>query len=406
MESVIGWLAWYRSSLPPTEELKEDNSGEANATVFPVLGGEGPIKGESVSEATDGHKRSFDEDITDLEIKPQNITSGSPLALQEEGEAITQEYVAGTSEASGPELNLVFPKCSEVSEQEKTGDRGNKVPFSPIENIHGDLISNEKCCADAVSNGSPSVANMSFLTGHMGSVSVPAHHVFDENPQLVSDEGTGEAVSHCDILVDGSEGHCDNVKESGKMVLSSDGMKSVTVQGESLNQDRMSQDVAAASKPIAAASLPRSWAHVAAPNGYPGPFVGEDREDTHSDSSNSSDSSSWVCVRKRRKGGKAKRTSGSRVVGGKFPSDSDRFRAPRDPHPKVNGPRQVTKLWVPSSTLSAGVFSRQRSDMFSHGDALSAAQSARAPVYVWDTLLLEPGPGDLRSSPNTTCASR
>ncbi|KAL6966907.1 hypothetical protein U1Q18_032702 [Sarracenia purpurea var. burkii] len=43
----------------------------------------------------------------------------------------------------------------------------------------------------------------------------------------------------------------------------------------------------------------------------------------------------WESVRKRRNGGKAKRTSDSRVVEGKFPSDSDRLWAPREPHPKV-----------------------------------------------------------------------
>ncbi|KAL6965363.1 hypothetical protein U1Q18_047205 [Sarracenia purpurea var. burkii] len=189
-----------------------------------------------------------------------------------EGEAITLENVGGTSEASVPELNLVFSKCSEVSEQVKAGDRGNKVPFLPGDNFHSDLISNAKCCVDVVSYGSPSSVKMNFHTGHKGSGSVPAHHVFDENPQLVSVEGTGEAVSTSDILVDGSEGHCDNVKERGKMVLSSEGKKSVTVQGESLNQDRMSQGVAAASKPIAVASLPRSWLTLQLPMEILGPF--------------------------------------------------------------------------------------------------------------------------------------
>ncbi|KAL6973916.1 hypothetical protein U1Q18_028100, partial [Sarracenia purpurea var. burkii] len=77
--------------------------------------------------------------------------------------------------------------------------------------------------------------------------------------------------------------------------------------------------------------------------------------------------------------GKAKRISDSQAVGGKFPSDSERFRAPKEPRPKVHGPRQEPKPWVPSSALSDGVLSRQGSDMIFSGDVLSAALLARAP---------------------------
>ncbi|KAL6965416.1 hypothetical protein U1Q18_036468, partial [Sarracenia purpurea var. burkii] len=106
----------------------------------------------------------------------------------------------GATEAFVSYLNLKPPtkekgnlnvSCEEDegTEQEKAEARGNKVPFSPlvdyqINSSNFNLISAEKCCADVGFNGIPALANMNFLSGHMGRVSTPALQVLDKNPQL------------------------------------------------------------------------------------------------------------------------------------------------------------------------------------------------------------------------------
>ncbi|KAL6973915.1 hypothetical protein U1Q18_028099, partial [Sarracenia purpurea var. burkii] len=201
----------------------------------------------SSGSAIDGHKGSIVKDVTELEINPKKFMSGPAVLLQEESDVITPVNECGTKEASGSELKLGCPELSEVIEQENTGDRGDKVTFSPIDNNHNGLISGDNCCVDVVSN---------------------------ENPHPGFAEGKGNVVSEGGY---GAEGLIDNVKIRGNMVFSSKEKKSDTEQVISMIQDSMAQAEAAASlpKPKAVATLPRSWAHVAASNRNPGLYTEE-----------------------------------------------------------------------------------------------------------------------------------
>ncbi|KAL6980900.1 hypothetical protein U1Q18_022536 [Sarracenia purpurea var. burkii] len=364
LEAVVEWLAWYRGS--PVTSPKEGFSSILEP-INPLINEGSP----DVREVVDGSpielaKICPSSGYNELLGPNRKGDSNEVEETGEGGEMFPESVRVKESKVKTLDSSLILNQnCSVVVDFERVSDSGHKENqfevmskglnsafhvfdqmSKPIYHVI-EIMESAEGVANAIPPN-PKVydgASLIIFDHRIKSVdknslnnseAIHAHHVIDDTFHPGFAEGIGVVISS---TKDGSRGHIDKVKVRGKMVVNSEEKKDGTNHAE-----------AAACLPKPAASLPRSWAHVAASNGNLGPFTGE-----------------------------AKRNSDSRVVVGKNHSDKSSFQGPREPQPKVHGPRQEPKLWVPSNAHSVSVFYRKGRVIISREDDHPTALSARAP---------------------------
>ncbi|KAL6966855.1 hypothetical protein U1Q18_032649 [Sarracenia purpurea var. burkii] len=194
MESVIGWLAWYRSSPPVTNSAVID--GQKRGVVEDELNLESKTR-KVITRASLFLQK--DLDLPKSEVTAQVISEDVPSGVEGDTEGarriLSKEGVDSDGIESGGPPPLVVTSKEESSEpipegsklEIATGDCGDKVMVSPA-NLHVNSLNTDSspvvnCCVDVNSHGIPFLAKSEVLMALKDDALSLALQVLDDVPQ-------------------------------------------------------------------------------------------------------------------------------------------------------------------------------------------------------------------------------